>query len=232
MMDFNLGSVLSVVTVEGSIEEQLPEFCRKIEKCLDYWMNFVDKQRSEHYYLNYYTAEQIVYLCSQLTQQNLTKLEDQVLMMLSFVKPNCRASDLSQVWHTLRYEIITKPQEQNEDIEFQTFVMVPRSELGDTDFANELDSLSLVVQANGVQKFYQIWNAYMKDMKTYLPHILDIKSLGRLLELLANKEEDSEEDESDEDISDDYTGDFILRQLPKGMAAGNPNLIVCPHDEC
>ncbi|KAK5884967.1 hypothetical protein CesoFtcFv8_018727 [Champsocephalus esox] len=231
MMDFNLGSVLSVVIVEGSIVEQLPEFCRKIEKCLDYWMNFVDKQRSEHYYLNYYTAEQIVYLCSQLTQRNVAKIEDQVLMMLSFVKPNCTASDLRQVWHTLQYEILTKPQEQNEEIEFQTFVIVPTSELGDTDLANEMDSLSLVVQANGVQTFYQIWNAYMKDMKTYLPHILDIQSLGRLLELLANKEEDSEEDESDEDISDDDTRHLILRQLPKGLAAGNPNLIVCPHDE-
>ncbi|XP_010769191.1 E3 ubiquitin-protein ligase rnf213-alpha [Notothenia coriiceps] len=231
MMDFNLGSVLSVVIVEGSIVEQLPEFCRKIEKCLDYWMNFVDKQRSEHYYLNYYTAEQIVYLCSQLTQQNVAKIEDQVLMMLSFVKPNCTASDLRQVWHTLQYEILTKPQEQNEEIEYQTFVIVPTSELGDTDFANEMDSLSLVVQANGVQTFYQIWNAYMKDMKTYLPHILDIQSLGRLLELLANKEEDSEEDESDEDISDDDTRHLIQRQLPKGLAAGNPNLIVCPHGE-
>ncbi|XP_078124896.1 E3 ubiquitin-protein ligase rnf213-alpha-like isoform X2 [Sander vitreus] len=232
VMDFNLGSVLSVVIVEGSIEEQLPEFCRKMEKCLDYWMDFVDKQRSQHYYLNYYTAEQIVYLCSKLTQQNVTNMEDQVLMLLSFVKPNCTASDLRQVWHALQYEILTKPQEQNEDIEFQTFVMVPRSELRDPDFTSELDPLlSLVEQADGSQKFDLIWNAYMKDMKNYLPHILDIKSLGRLLEILANKEDESKDDESEEDISDDNIGDFIQRQLPKGLAAGNPNLIVCPHDE-
>uniref|UniRef100_A0A8C4HAD0 RING-type E3 ubiquitin transferase n=1 Tax=Dicentrarchus labrax TaxID=13489 RepID=A0A8C4HAD0_DICLA len=104
MMDFNLGSVVSVVIVEGSIEEQLPEFCRKMEKCLDYWMDFVDKQRSQHYYLNYYTAEQIVYLCSKLTQQNVTNVEEQVLMMLSFIKPNCTASDLRQVRHELQDE--------------------------------------------------------------------------------------------------------------------------------
>ncbi|XP_068575114.1 E3 ubiquitin-protein ligase rnf213-alpha isoform X2 [Cebidichthys violaceus] len=227
MMDFNLGSVLSVVIVEGSIEEQLPEFCRKMEKCLHYWMDFVDKQRSQHYYLNYYTAEQIVYLCSKLTQQHVTNTEDQVLMMLSFVKPNCTASDLRQVWHALQYEILTKPNDQNEDIEFQTFVMVPMSELGDPDFTSEMDPLlSLVEQANGSQKFDLIWNAYMKDMKNYLPHILDIKSLGRLLEILANKE-----DESEEDISGDNIQDFIRRLLPKGLAPGNPNLIVCPHDE-
>uniref|UniRef100_UPI0037E8EFFF E3 ubiquitin-protein ligase rnf213-alpha n=1 Tax=Semicossyphus pulcher TaxID=241346 RepID=UPI0037E8EFFF len=232
MMDFNLGSVASVVIVEGSVVEQLPEFCRKMEKCLDYWRDFVDKQRSQQYYLNYYTAEQIVYLCSKLSQQNVTDVEDQVLMMLSFVKPNCTASDLRQVWHTLRYEILTKPEEQNEDIEFQTFVVVTQSELGDPDFTSELNPLaSLVEQASGSQKFDLIWNAYMKDMKNFLPHILDIKNLGRLLEILANKEDGSEDDDSEEDISDYATGSLIMRQLPKGLATGNPNLIVCPHDE-
>ncbi|XP_035510465.1 E3 ubiquitin-protein ligase rnf213-alpha [Morone saxatilis] len=231
MMDFNLGSVVSVVIVEGSIEEQLPEFCRKMEKCLDYWMDFVDKQRSQHYYLNYYTAEQIVYLCSKLTQQNVTNVEEQVLMMLSFIKPNCTASDLRQVRHELQYEILTKPEEQNEDIEFQTFVVVPRGAQGDLDSTSELALPSLVEQANGSQKFYLIWNAYMKDMKNFLPQILDIKNLGRLLEILANKRDESEEDESEEDISDDNMGSHISRQLPKGLVTGNPNLIVCPHDD-
>ncbi|GLD49345.1 E3 ubiquitin-protein ligase rnf213-alpha-like protein, partial [Lates japonicus] len=232
MMDFNLGSVLSVVIVEGSIEEQLPELCRKMEKCLDYWMDFVDKQRSQHYYLNYYTAEQIVYLCSKLTQQNVTSVEDQVLMMLSFIKPNCTSSDLRQVWHALQYEILTKPQEQNEDIEFQTFVVVPRNELGEPDFTSKLDPLpSLVEQTNGSQKFDLIWNAYMKDMKNFLPDILDVKNLGRLLEILANREGEYEEDESEEDISDDNLGNVIRRQLPNGLVTGEPSLIICPHDE-
>ncbi|KAM6966144.1 LOW QUALITY PROTEIN: E3 ubiquitin-protein ligase rnf213-alpha-like [Tautogolabrus adspersus] len=231
-MDFKLGSVVSVVTVEGSIEEQLPEFCRKMEKCLEYWRDFVDKQRSKHYYLNYYTAEQIVYLCSKLSQQNANNVEDQVLMMLSFVKPNCTASDLREVWHALQYTILTKPEEQNEDIEFQTFVVVPQPELVGPDFTGEFDLLpSLVEQANGSQKFDLIWNAYMKDMKNFLPQILDINTLGRLLEILANKVDESEEDDRKEDISDFYTAGLIMRQLPKGLTTGNPNLIVCPHDD-
>ncbi|XP_062293931.1 E3 ubiquitin-protein ligase rnf213-alpha isoform X2 [Scomber scombrus] len=229
MMDLvGFGSVL----VEGSIEEQLPELCRKMEKCLDYWMDYVDKQRSQHYYLNYYTAEQIVYLCSKLTQQNVTNVEDQVLMMLSFVKPNCTASDLRQVWHALQYEILTKPQEQNMDIEFQTFVVVETTELEDQDFTSEMDPTpSLVERANGIKRLDLMWNAYMKDMKNFLPHILDIRSLGQLLEILANKGDESEESESEEDISDENTGKFIMRQLPKGLVTGNPNLIVCPNDE-
>lgn len=232
MMDFNLGSVLSVVIVEGSIDEQLPELCRKMEKCLHYWMDFVDKQRSQHYYLNYYTAEQIVYLCSKLTQQNMSSLEDQVLMVLSFIKPNCTYSDLREVWHELQYEILTKPQENNEDVEFQTFVVVPTNYLGDPDFKRDLGHLpSLVEQANSLQKIDLIWNAYMKDMKNFLPHILDIKSLGKLLAVLANKEDEREDDKSEEDISDDTIGHLVKRQLPQSLITGNPNLIVCPYEE-
>uniref|UniRef100_A0AAX7TSP4 RING-type E3 ubiquitin transferase n=1 Tax=Astatotilapia calliptera TaxID=8154 RepID=A0AAX7TSP4_ASTCA len=227
MMDFNLDSVISVI-VEGSIEEKLPELCKKMEKCLDFWMDFVDKQRSQHYYLNYYTAEQIVYLCNKLTLQNVTNVEDQVLMMLSFIKPNCTYSDLREVWHELQYEILKKPEEQNEDIEFQTFVVVQSSEGEDPDFTSQMGPLaSLVEQAEGLPKFDHIWNAYMKDMRNFLPHILDIKNLGRLLDILANKHNESQE----EDISDDDTGNFINRHVPRGLAVGNPNLIVCPHDE-
>ncbi|KAL3987051.1 centrosome and spindle pole-associated protein 1 [Sarotherodon galilaeus] len=227
MMDFNLDSVISVI-VEGSLEEKLPELCKKMEKCLDFWMVFVDKQRSQHYYLNYYTAEQIVYLCNKLTLQNVTNVEDQVLMMLSFIKPNCTYSDLREVWHELQYEILKKPEEQNEDIEFQTFVVVQSSEGEDPDFTSQLGPLaSLVEQAKGLPKFDHIWNAYMKDMRNFLPNILDIKNLGRLLGILANKHNESQE----EDISDDDTGNFINRHVPRGLAVGNPNLIVCPHDE-
>lgn len=229
MMDFNLGSALSAVIIEGRIEEQLPELCRKMEKCLEYWMDFVDKQRSQHYYLNYYTAEQIVYLCSSLSQQNVTSVDDQTLMMLSFVRPDCSATDLRHVWHRLQYEILNQPQERNDDIEFQTFTIIPENE--PSHFNSELDlPPSLIEQASGLQKFDLIWNNYMKDMQRFLPHILDVRTLGKLLEILANKETDSE-DESDEDISDENIQKFTCRELPNGLTVGKPNLVVCPHEE-
>ncbi|KAM6905305.1 E3 ubiquitin-protein ligase rnf213-alpha-like [Xenentodon cancila] len=231
VMDFNVGNALSVI-VEGNVEEQLPELCKRMEECLGFWMKFVDKQRSQHYYLNYYTAEQIVYLCSKMTQQNVTSVEEEVLMMLSFIKPKCTSVDLRHVWHAFQYEILSKPHEQNEDIEFQTFVLEQEGAVEDPECTNKLDPMpNLVQQARGLQVFDQIWNAYMKNMKSFLPDILDIKSLGRLLELLANKNDENEESDSDEDISDDKTGNFIQRQLPKGLVSGKPNLIVCPHDD-
>uniref|UniRef100_A0A672LBL4 RING-type E3 ubiquitin transferase n=1 Tax=Sinocyclocheilus grahami TaxID=75366 RepID=A0A672LBL4_SINGR len=104
IMDLDLGSVVSVM-IEGDVTEQLPEVCRKMESCLCFWKAFMDKQRSQHYYLNYFTSEQVVYLCSQLTQKNDTELKDQVLMMLSFIKPNWSFSDVTQAWHRLQYEL-------------------------------------------------------------------------------------------------------------------------------
>lgn len=216
-MSFNLENVSDVV-LEGRIAELLLHLCRKMEKCFDFWMDFVEKQRSQHYYLNYYTAEQMVYLCTQLKRQNLSNVDDQVLMMLSFVKPNCTAADLRKAGHELQYDIITKPEEHNGDIEFQTFV-VQESDFEDQD-------LSDLNESNSPQKFDLIWNGYMRDMKNFLPHILDITHFGRLLEILANMDTDTDEGNSDQEIED-----LIGRELPEGLAPGIPNLIVCPHDE-
>lgn len=210
------------VVLEGNNEEPLLHLCRKMEKCFQFWMDFVEKHRSQYYYLNYYTAEQMVYLCTQLTQQNASVVDEQVLMMLSFVKPNCTAADVRQARHELQYDLLTKSEEHNEDIEFQTFV-VQESDLEDLD-SSDLNLQTSCVEPNSSQKFDRIWNDYISDMKNFLPHILDVKSFGRLLEILANTD-------TDEDSSDHEMENLISRELPKGLAPGTPNLIVCPHDE-
>lgn len=220
-MSFNLENVSDVV-LEGNIGELLLHLCRKMEKCFQFWMDFVEKQRSKQYYLNYYTAEQMVYLCTQLTQQNASNVDEQVLMMLSFVKPNCTAKYLRQARHELQYDILTKPQEHNGDIEFQTFV-VQESDLEDPD-SSELNPRT----SSDSQKFDLIWNGYIRDMKNFLPHILDIKNFGRLLEILANTDTDTD---TDEVTSDHEMENLIGRELPEGLAPGTPNLIVCPHNE-
>lgn len=214
VMDFKLDNVDSVVS-KGSVDTLLPELCRKMEKGLTDWTGFVRDQRSRHYYLNCYTAEQILYLCSKLTQQNVTHIEDRVLMMLSFVKANCTAVDLRQIGHTLQYELLTKSEEVI-DVEHQALVA---PDMTAQDMSSEGDSCS-GLEDSAVQKFDLIWDAYMADMKKFLPHILDINSFGRLLELLANTAS-----------AGDGNLAIIERQLPRGLAPGNPNLIVCPHDD-
>nr|XP_061805731.1 E3 ubiquitin-protein ligase rnf213-alpha-like [Nerophis lumbriciformis] len=195
VMNFNLGN-------EITMEDCLPELCVKMENCLNLWMDFVDKRRSQYYYLNYFTAEQIVYLCINLSEEHIKHVDNQVLMMLSFIKSHCTAEDVLRVWRKLQNEILTQPQEENEEIEFQ----------GTSDPRMEKEPQQ---EANTFQMFDLIWNNYMEDPKKVLPQILDIKSLGRLLELLA--------------LSEENHANLIKRELPKRMAAGTPNLLVCPH---
>ncbi|XP_076843194.1 E3 ubiquitin-protein ligase rnf213-alpha isoform X2 [Brachyhypopomus gauderio] len=240
VINFNLEDVVSVVLVKGNAAEKLPEVCKKMEKCLRFWNHFMDKQRSQHYYLNYFTAEQIVYLCNQLTQKNLTILEDQALMMLSFIKPNCTAIDLRESWHELQYEILKSPHEKNEDLDFQTFVEVPNIAENDTlalsiEDVCSVDSMDHFNMENESERLDTIWNTYMKNMQTFLRNTLDVRSLGRLLEILANIASESEDDDADNDAEGDSTlktkQGHVQRELPKGLAVGKPNLIICPHTE-
>lgn len=229
IIDFNLGSVVSVVMVEGDVTEQLPEVCKKMESCLRFWQDFMDKQRSQHYYLNYYTAEQLVYLCHQLAHNNVEEIDDQVLMMLSFIKPSCSTSDLRKAWHRLQYDLIRKGPDQNDDLDFQTFVEVSsmtENESIEKSCPTSDDLIQQLGDARGSTKLGVIWNNYMRDMKAFLPDSLDVPSLGYLLEILANSHREDEGDMSQRDKTR-----TILRELPNGIASGRPNLIICPSEE-
>ncbi|ROL47362.1 E3 ubiquitin-protein ligase rnf213-alpha [Anabarilius grahami] len=223
IMHLHLGNDVSVI-VEGEVTEQLPEVCKKMESCLHFWKAFMDKQRSQHYYLNYFTAEQVVYLCSQLTQINVTDMKDEVLMMLSFIKPNCSLSDLTQAWHKMS----KMNHEQNDDLDFQTFVKAPSMDKHDLNTGEpclSFDNLANQLRhVNGSEKLDVIWNSYMRDMNNFLPHFLDVRNLGYLLEILANSEYEG-------DSSQDGKTRNIQRELPKGMLTGNPNLVICPYEE-
>lgn len=230
VMDFNLTNDVSIVMVKGDVAEQLLEVCKKMEHCLSFWKDFMDKQRSQNYYLNYFTAEQIVYLCSQLTQKNLANLDDQALMMLSFIKPNCTTFNLRKSWHVLQYELLTKPSEQNEDIDFQTFVDVPNQIECEMDI--EGVSASDFGPENDTRRFDMIWNTYMRNMKKFLPNSLDVRSLGRLLEILSNSSSETEVNDDDEDESALKKNQRnVQRELPRGLVIGKPNLIICPLTE-
>lgn len=230
VMNFNLENVASVIMLKGDVAEQLLDVCKKMERCLSFWKDFMDKQRSQNYYLNYFTAEQIVYLCSQL--KNVENLEDQALMMLSFIKPYCTAFNLRQSLHKLQYEMLTKPSEQNEDIDFQTF----------TDVSNQIEyemdiegvAASDFGPENDTRRFDIIWNMYMRNMKTFLPKSLDVRSLGRLLDILSDIPSKTDVDTYDVDEDESALKKLrrtVQRELPRGLFIGKPNLIVCPFTE-
>ncbi|KAJ8251476.1 hypothetical protein GJAV_G00221750, partial [Gymnothorax javanicus] len=231
VMDFNLDTVGEIM-LEGNILEQLLELCQKIERCLDFWKSFIDQQRSQHYYLNYYTAEQIVYLCDRLTQSKVHKLDAQTLMMLSFIKPNCVAYDLRMAWHELQYELLNVTPAENRDIDLQTFVERTESLEAGSSFEDEDSDLpNLLEQARGSRKLDVVWNAYMRNMQNFLSDSLDIHTLGRLLEILANQEDEDEDDEEEDLMLSDRREKGVLRTLPNGLFDRRPNLVICPRAE-
>ncbi|XP_058262166.1 E3 ubiquitin-protein ligase rnf213-alpha-like isoform X3 [Hemibagrus wyckioides] len=209
---FNLSSIPEKIAIDGNVVEQLPKLCKKMERYLSDWRKFMEKQRSENYFLNYYTAEQIVYLCEQLSLKHLNEdLDECALMMLSFINPKCSTSTVWKTWN-----LVFQDSQSEEDLNISV------QDVSDKDF--------------GLGKLDFIWDKYITDMKTFLPDTLDISGLGKLLERLNNKwnfEDDEEEDDQEDFMSlhPDEEQNMIRRELPKGLMLGRPNLIVCPKEE-
>ncbi|XP_041073022.1 E3 ubiquitin-protein ligase rnf213-alpha-like isoform X2 [Carcharodon carcharias] len=106
IMDFNVRGIGSL-KVGGDLSEQLQVLCRALEECLRGWCEFIEKSREKFYYLNYYTAEQIVYLCSELGRFAAGKpLCKQVMTMLSFIKTDCTVKDV----RSAMLQLITLPE--------------------------------------------------------------------------------------------------------------------------
>ncbi|XP_055509816.1 E3 ubiquitin-protein ligase rnf213-alpha isoform X2 [Leucoraja erinacea] len=196
IIDFNLKEV-RIIKAVGKVTEQLPILCKKMEAYLEVWKQYMDKQRSQYYYLNFYTAEQIVYLSTQLFNRSCTKLD--VLMMLSFIKPNCTAGDLEVAQQKLfdgDTSIGHRPLSDRKSC-VQPFMM---RQVDIQDIAME-ETMDLV------------WKQYMENMTYFLSNCLDVSTLGKLLENVAEMKQ------------------TVARTIPPGFQTGHPNLVVCPHSE-
>ncbi|KAK1330749.1 hypothetical protein QTO34_008687 [Cnephaeus nilssonii] len=173
----------------------LEALCRRMERFLDQWEAVVARKRAEHFYLNYYTAEQLVHLSAELARQPPGPA---ALAMLSFIKRQCTPRDVAEAF---------------------------RDPHGDGDghggaATHELRTVMerlpiLLVSASGlVDKLGVIMEQFLGCTRAFLPHCLDLEALGRGLARLAA-----------------MGGPPVMRGLPKGLQAGQPNLIVCGHSE-
>ncbi|XP_032991850.1 E3 ubiquitin-protein ligase RNF213-like [Lacerta agilis] len=160
-MDFNLNSN-SVLIGNGDITEVLPVICRKMESFLEKWNQFMSEKRSQYYYLNYYMAEQLVYLCKELGSECPSEA---ALTMLSFIKCNCSKQDIQVISN----QVVSKKAKRNfADL----FGLVARGE-------------QLAVQLE------YIWESYLGSMGSFLYNCLDIETLGIYLATLADLEKRS-----------------------------------------
>ncbi|XP_066547032.1 E3 ubiquitin-protein ligase rnf213-alpha [Amia ocellicauda] len=92
-VDFGIAGV--PVNGTNPVNEELQGLCESMKICLDAWQKFLETQRNEYYYLNYFTANQLVTLCCDIAKlKESGKLSTNVLTMLSFIKNDVTIEDL------------------------------------------------------------------------------------------------------------------------------------------
>lgn len=157
-IDFHLG-LIPVLEGKGEMAAVLPGLCKTMESFLERWKSFMCEKRLQHFYLNYYTAEQLVYLSTELGRGEPSQI---ALMMLSFLKHNCTVEDV------LRASSCEVPPSSDKVVSDLPVLLD-----GERDLTTCLEC---------------IWECYMSNMGSFLPNCLDVDTLGRCLKSLASWE--------------------------------------------
>ncbi|XFF88667.1 hypothetical protein AB1E18_014886 [Capra hircus] len=144
----------------GPVVQLLEALCQQLEDFLGCWERFVAEKRAEHFYLNYYTAEQLVYLGLELGSQTPSNA---ALTMLSFIKGNCTPWDISEACRGPSG--MANTHQESTVVEDLTLLLFSESRL--------------------VDKLRAIMEFSMTCMSAFLPHCLDLEALGHCLAHLA-----------------------------------------------
>ncbi|XP_066090745.1 E3 ubiquitin-protein ligase RNF213 [Saccopteryx bilineata] len=160
-MDFNLGlGLLDTLAGSGPLAPLLEAICRQMELFLEQWERFMAQKRAHHFHLNYYTAEQLVYLSTELVRQPPS---DAALTMLSFIKRNCTPQDVVEA--CMRSESrVPGPLRQTTVQELRLMLSCGSS---------VVDKLGIIMKQSLV------------CTSAFLPHCLDLEALGCCLAHLA-----------------------------------------------
>lgn len=140
----------------------LEALCRRMERFLDQWEAAVARQRDEHFFLNYYTAAQLVRLSAELARPPPPGAA--ALALLSLLKRPCTPRDVAEAFGE---------EDGEEDGELRAVaerlpaLLLPRSEPG------LVDRLGVIMEQ------------FLACPRAFLPGGLDLAALGRGLARLA-----------------------------------------------
>lgn len=84
------------IVYHGHVAEELQKVCRSMEACHEDWRSFMSELRSQFYALNYYTSEQVVYLCHWIYKicEKGMPVPQQIWHLLTPLKPDSTLSDI------------------------------------------------------------------------------------------------------------------------------------------
>ncbi|XP_047673206.1 E3 ubiquitin-protein ligase rnf213-beta isoform X2 [Tachysurus fulvidraco] len=84
------------IVYHGNVAEELQKVCRTMEDCHENWRSFMSELRSQFYALNYYTSEQVVYLCHWINKvcEKGMPVPQQMWHLLTPLKPDGTLSDI------------------------------------------------------------------------------------------------------------------------------------------
>lgn len=76
--------------------EELKGLCESMRGCLSEWLKYTEQKRNMYYYLNYFTAKQLVYLCCSVAESRneWNNISTGLLNMLSIIKDNVKGNDV------------------------------------------------------------------------------------------------------------------------------------------
>ncbi|XP_021096800.1 E3 ubiquitin-protein ligase RNF213 isoform X2 [Heterocephalus glaber] len=158
-MDFGL-KLVTQLSDSGDVTACLEALCRQMEHFLDRWKRFVTEKRAEHFYLNFYTAEQLVYLSTELRKRYPS---EPALTMLSFIKSSCTPHDVVRAVEEYDSEASTH------------CVRTVVAEL----------PLQLSSEGSLEARLRLIMEQSLRCLPAFLPGCLDLDALGRCLAHLA-----------------------------------------------
>uniref|UniRef100_A0A452IRW8 RING-type E3 ubiquitin transferase n=1 Tax=Gopherus agassizii TaxID=38772 RepID=A0A452IRW8_9SAUR len=159
-MDFRL-KLVQELSGTGDMMAMLLDLCREMEKFLEKWKCFMSEKRSQYFYLNYYTSEQLVSLCREL---GMLQPSENALMMLSFIKRNCTRQDVR---------------------------MASKHVVSDRSRKNISNLPELLCRERDLTaQLQQVWDLYIACMSSFLPGCWDIDTLGSCLASLADLEKE------------------------------------------
>ncbi|XP_068134510.1 E3 ubiquitin-protein ligase RNF213-like [Hyperolius riggenbachi] len=190
LMKFEVDGI-EVLESKEPVTDLLPNICKTMERLLEKWMAFVIEKRSQLYYLNYYTAEQVVYLCDRWRS-----ISEEALLMLSFIKPDCTKIDTINSFYV-------------PDISSPTLFAESQLDQMDFDFALDLKKCN-----HFLENLELVWKFSMDHMSKLFPACLDIETLGKSLDALA-----------------ELNPNKVVRELHPSLQKSFPNLILCPPSE-